>query len=79
MTLSELNANQFLVHSRDTVGLNCAWGVRAFFRANELDMRAFCAEGIPAIELLNTNDALAARVVEAARERHTKTLEGATQ
>lgn len=46
----------------------CAGGARAFFRRYGLDWGRFLREGIPADELEATGDALAARVVAAARE-----------
>ena len=41
----------------------CASGARRWFEANNLDFRAFIANGIPAADLLATGDAMAERVV----------------
>lgn len=59
-----------IVRQRDMRALKyCAWGVRAFFRRHGLDYRAFLRDGIPALELAATGDAMALAVVEVARGR----------
>lgn len=47
----------------------CLPGAEAFLTRHGHDWRAFVREGIPARDLLATNDAIAARVVETARAR----------
>lgn len=46
----------------------CARGARAFFLRYGLDWTGFLRDGIPAIELEATGDALTARVCALARE-----------
>ena len=48
----------------------CVHGTRAWFARKGLDFRAFLTQGLPASVLLATGDAMAARVVEAARQCH---------
>ncbi|HYE35514.1 hypothetical protein [Methylocaldum sp.] len=55
-----------LEHAR-VVGY-CARGMRAFAKRHGLDWERFRAEGLPEEELLETNDAMAERCVEAAHE-----------
>lgn len=46
----------------------CHRGARAWFARHELDWLTFCRDGLPASALLATGDAIAARVVEHARQ-----------
>ncbi|MEW5790063.1 MAG: hypothetical protein ACOY4L_12200 [Pseudomonadota bacterium] len=48
----------------------CVHGTRTWFARHGLDFRAFLARGLPASILLATGDAMAARVVEVARQGH---------
>ena len=48
----------------------CVHGTRAWFARRGLDFRAFLARGLPASILLATGDAMAARVVNVARQCH---------
>jgi hypothetical protein len=48
----------------------CVHGTRTWFARQGLDFRAFLARGLPASILLATGDAMAARVVEVARQGH---------
>jgi hypothetical protein len=48
----------------------CVHGTRTWFARQGLDFRAFLERGLPASSLLATGDAMAARVVEAARQDH---------
>ena len=48
----------------------CVHGTRTWFARRGLDFRAFLAQGLPASLLLATGDAMAARVVEVARQGH---------
>ena len=47
----------------------CASGARRWFEANNLDFRAFIANGIDADVLLATGDTMAERVVALKQER----------
>lgn len=47
----------------------CSRGARAWFLRHELDWPAFLRDGIDAEQVLATGDAMAFRVVEAARGR----------
>jgi hypothetical protein len=47
----------------------CIPGVRQFYRRHGIDFRKFIKEGTPAESLLATGDAMAAQLVEVARER----------
>lgn len=47
----------------------CSRGARLFFIKHDLDWFAFLKEGIDADTVLQTGDAMAARVVEVARGR----------
>lgn len=47
----------------------CSGGVRAFFERNDLNWSDFLRNGISADKLAATGDALALKVIEAARER----------
>ena len=46
----------------------CVHGARTWFARHGLDFRAFLTQGLPASILLATGDAMAARVVEVARQ-----------
>ena len=48
----------------------CVHGARTWFARHGLDFRAFLANGLPASVLLATGDAMAARVVDVARQCH---------
>ena len=48
----------------------CVHGARTWFARQGLDFRAFLREGCDADTLLATGDAMAARVVEVARQGH---------
>lgn len=45
----------------------CSGGARTFFEKHNLDWTKFLREGIDAEELIKTNDAMALKVVEVAR------------
>lgn len=47
----------------------CASGTKQFFERHNLNWREFVITGIDENELLNTGDAMAKKVVEAAHER----------
>ncbi len=48
---------------------HCPSGARDWFKAHDLDFRAFLAHGLPASTLLATGDAYAEQVVSRKRER----------
>lgn len=48
----------------------CVHGTRTWFARHGLDFRTFLSQGLPASSLLATGDAMAARVVEVARQGH---------
>ena len=47
----------------------CVKGMRHFAKLHKLDFRKFTSGGIPASELLATNDQLAVNIVTKAKER----------
>jgi len=59
-----------IVKFEDIRVLDYCWpGTRAWFEHHGLDYRQFVRSGIPAEQILATGDAMAARVVEAAKRR----------
>ncbi|WP_299311299.1 hypothetical protein [uncultured Halomonas sp.] len=58
----------------DVRAVHCVHGIRAWFRAHDLDFRAFVRHGIDADVLVATGDQLALDIVE--RKRRAQREEG---
>lgn len=62
----------YIRHARSVLGPNgrgyCVKGMRQFAARHSLDFDAFAREGVDADVLLNTGDAMAAAIVQAATE-----------
>jgi len=62
--------NDFIVTIEDVRGIAyCSRGTRSFFKSHNMDWSVFLKDGLPASLFLNTNDAMAIKVVEQAKIR----------